>query len=543
MNRKNWALAPAAAGLLLALGAPAAVSAPAAVPMSFAKEILLQGSDGHTEPRIAVAPNGTKWIAANSKGTLTMYHSRDGINWDKNASTLAGQTSPTIDVDVVVTRTGRIVATELDFAGINFVVGYSDDGGKTWTASTGLAQLGDQDRQWLAVGPDDPSSHQPTVYLLFHNLGSGTAQHNMFVEKSTDGGASFGPPVPTTLPGDQAYADLQCADSGGPSNVMVNPRTGRVYVVFGTRGSVVGPLELGGCGASTASFQINIVAATRAWVATSPDGSAGSWTQSMAVDNVASQKIIGMQLNPGTMDSAGNIYVGYPESARAYPDYSGGSVKMTWAPPDLSHWSTPVTVAPARPEGHTLVHLVAGDPGKVDLAYFKGFARAGKNPVWYAYAAQTLDGLSASPTFTETKLSGVAAATGTASELMGACNPSMPQSAGNGFTCGRSTDVWGMTLDKDCVTTIVWPVQAGDAGAKAGTYVSQQTAGSTLCGAGTLGTAAAPPTVVPSPSPTRAPLPNTGTTPGSSHPGLALVIVIAVAAAAGGLARMRPRLR
>lgn len=544
MKRRNWIIAPAAAGLVLVLGGPGALSAPAQLPMSFSPEILLKSSDGHTEPRIAVAPGGTKWIASNSSNTLTMYHSRNGLNWDKNPTTIPGQTSPTIDVDIVVTHTGRIIATELDFAGVNFVIGYSDDGGKTWTGSTGLDQLADQDRQWLAVGPDDATTHQPTVYLLFHDLASGTAQHNMFVEKSTDGGASFGPPVPTTVPGDQAYSDLQCADSGGPSNIMVNPRTGRVYAVFGTRGSTAGPLELGGCGASTVSFQINIVAAVRAWVATSPDGSAGSWTQSLAVDNVPNQKIIGMQLNPGTMDSAGNIYVGYPESARGYPDYSGGSVKMTWAPPDLSHWSQPVTVAPATPEGHTLVHLAAGDPGKVDFAYFKGFPRAGKKPIWYAYAAQTLNGLSASPTFTETRLSNVAAATGTASELMGACNPNPPQSAGNGFTCNRSTDVWGMTVDANCVATIVWPVQSGDAGAKVGTYVSQQTGGSTLCGTGLVGAAAASsPTPAPTPTPSAAPLPNTAA---AGHGGMAwavvgLLLAIGLTATVLGLGVVRTR--
>ena len=57
------------------------------------------------------------------------------------------------------------------------------------------------------------------VYLLYHNLASGQAQHNMFVSTSTDSGATFGPPVPITLPGDDAYTDLQCADSGGPSTI------------------------------------------------------------------------------------------------------------------------------------------------------------------------------------------------------------------------------------------------------------------------------------------------------------------------------------
>ena len=29
--------------------------------------------------------------------------------------------------------------------------------------------------------------------------------------------------MPVTLPGEQAWSDLQCADSGGPSNIFVAP--------------------------------------------------------------------------------------------------------------------------------------------------------------------------------------------------------------------------------------------------------------------------------------------------------------------------------
>ena len=57
------------------------------------------------------------------------------------------------------------------------------------------------------------------MYLLFHNLASGNVQHNMFVSTSKDGGATFGPPIPITLPPGEAYRDLQCADSGGPSTI------------------------------------------------------------------------------------------------------------------------------------------------------------------------------------------------------------------------------------------------------------------------------------------------------------------------------------
>ncbi len=443
-----------------------------------------------------MTPDGKRWVITNRKGTAVVYGSADGLTWTQTAGNPAGQIVPTIDVDIVATRTGRLVATELDGAGPAIITSYSDDGGATWTASSLLAvsaangtELADQDRPWLAVGPDDATTHKPRVYMLFHNLGSGAASHNMYVSTSTDGGASFGPPVPTTLPGSQAWLDLQCADSGGPSDLVVNQHTGQVYAVWGTRSS-----SAGGCGASaTGSFEINVVAATRVWVATAtPDGTAQptGWSQSMAVDDNATGQIVGMQLAPGTIDSAGNVYVSYPESPNAYPDYSGAAVRYVHAPADLSSWSQPVTVAASGGAGHLLPHIVAGDAGQLDFAYFTGVAQPSDKPRWYMTAAQTLDGLSATPHIVERRLSDVATYQWSASEMMGACGSGPAAGVENGFACGRSTDVWGIGIDNQCHLVVSWPVQSngssgatGEAAQTQGTYVAVQTGGSAVCAA------------------------------------------------------------
>src|SRR5436190_14111043 len=198
-----------------------------------------QGGLPWAEPRIAVGPEGKYWAVTNaddSAGNAWVYVSADkGQNFSRVPSPIAGQVGPTPDVDIVVLPSGRIIASELDDAGINFPTSYSDDGGKTWTQSSGATQLADQDRQWFAHGPKDPKTGAYPVYLLYHNLASGQAQHNMFVSTSTDSGASFGPPVPITLPGEDAYADLPCADSGGPSTIFVNQRNGTIYAEFTTR--------------------------------------------------------------------------------------------------------------------------------------------------------------------------------------------------------------------------------------------------------------------------------------------------------------------
>jgi hypothetical protein len=490
---------------VLALALPAALAvvaspAPAATPSKPAfHTTLLDGSSGSSEPRVAVAPNGNRFLTTNVKnGDETVYRSADGLSWQKTTAP-GNQSSPTTDVDVVAMSTGRILTSELDFAGINFITHYSDDQGKTWIQSQGTTYA-DTDRQWFAVGPNDPATGKPRVYMLFHNLLSGALQHNMFVATSTDGGATFGPPIPVATPPQQDYLDLQCADSGGPSNIFVNQKTGQVYVVFGTRSS-----PIGGCAAQP--VEINVVAANRVWVVTAAAADTaipGAWTPSLAVDDTAAGRITGMQLAPGAVDDAGNIYVAYPESVHDYPDYNGGAIKVVHSTDGLKTWSKPLTIEPAGGVGHILPHIIAGEAGKLGLAYYSGAA----GNVWYSDTAQVLDALSATPHVTRTRLSDVVVEKGTASELMVACMQGQ-QATLNGFACGRSTDVNGIATDACGNLIVTFPAQANLP--TDGTYVSQQTTGTRLRGTGVCGRTAVPPTVVkPIAQPPAAPPPSSG---------------------------------
>jgi hypothetical protein len=453
---------------LLALAAVAAAVAPTAAFPSLAggspygfTTTRLPGTSGSAEPRVAVGPDGTRWaVTSATDGSEVVFRSKDGVRWTKVALP-PGQTAPTIDVDVAVLPSGRVITSELDTAGISFVNTYTDDQGTTWSSSTG-ASFVDTDRQWFATGPGN------RVYILWHNLLTGFGQHNMWVQTSTDGGETFLPPVPVTSPGMQSYLDLQCADSGGPSGISVNPRTGQVYVFFGTRSS-----PLGGCAAQP--VEVNIVAANRAWVVTAtPDGvtSPLGWKESLAVDDTASGRIVGMQLQGVGLDDAGNVYVAYPESPRPYPDYDGAAVKLVHAPADLSRWSKPLTIAPAGAPGHILPLVVGGDAGKVAVTYYTGL----KDGTWRSDAAFVLDALAPKPHVTQVRLSGVEVERGTASSLMGACLDG-PTATLNGFACDRSTDVNGIAVDPCGRLLAIWPAQSGDA---RGTYVSQQTKGPRL---------------------------------------------------------------
>jgi hypothetical protein len=497
------------AALLLSAGAARAIDPPTynTVKVDGAPG---QGSLPWSEPRIAFAQDGKAWAVTNDEdatGTAVVFGSSDGgKTFTKADSPIAGQVGPTPDVDIVVLPTGRIIASELDDAGINFPTSYSDDGGKTWTASTGATQLADQDRQWFAHGPIDPQTKQYPVYLLYHNLASGQAQHNMFVSTSSDSGATFGPPVPITLPGDDAYTDLQCADSGGPSTIFVNQQTGVIYAEFTTRAAPnPSGVDLGGCGTAAAGqpFEFNIVAGTRIWLGQSKDGGL-TWTNSLAVDDAATGQIVSMQIAYAGLDTAGNIYVAYPESplGKQYPNYEGAGVKYRYAKPADDgnlKWSDPHTFATADPNapGHVLVHMTVGDPGQLMGVYWTGEARDGKDPVWHMTAAETNNAFDANPTVTEARISDVPTDVGSAGKLMGACVDAGPVSGVvNGLACDRSPDVYGVALDPNsCKTSIVWPAvdvkddpatpdddQTTAAGSDPGTFISTQNGGPSLCG-------------------------------------------------------------
>jgi hypothetical protein len=323
------------------------------------------------------------------------------------------------------------------------------------------------------------------VYLLFHNAFSGNATENMYVETSSDGGASFGIPVALTVPGSAAFSDLQCGDTTGPSSVAVNPRTGRIYAFWVTRH---GPL--GGCGLVPPQ-PVTLVASTRDWAATSPDNSPGSWSTSLAVDGSAHGNIVAMSLAPGALDTAGNVYVAYPESPRPFPDFTGAAVRVRWAPPDLSRWSAPITIAPAGEPGNVLTHVIAGRPGQFDVAYFAGASgSSGTRPDWYLTVAHVVGGLGPAPTVAVQRVQAIPGFRGTATELMGWCDDTNPANQSvPACLMTRSSDVWGMGLDAGCRLLVTWGTISAQTNptigaAVDGTWVASQSGGPTLCAAG-----------------------------------------------------------
>ncbi|MDP9101479.1 MAG: glycoside hydrolase [Actinomycetota bacterium] len=456
-------VAPLAAGLVVA-----ALTGPAngtAVPIRRVKVADLPG--GFAEPRIAVAPDGRRWLATTdpATGTAGVWSSRDaGRTWRRTKAPLPGQTSVSGDVELVVTHTGRVIVSELDSRG-GFVTGFTDDGGETWTASTGTG-IPDADRPWLAVGPDDSATHQPRVYLLMHNLFSGAAHHEMAVLTSTDGGASFGPPVPIAPPGTQAFLDLQCADSGAPSALLADPVTGGLLAVFGTRTSAAG-----GCGASlTGTFEINVVGETRIWVARSPDGSLGSWTDTLAYDG--GTHTVSSSFETAALDRAGTAYVTFAETALPYPSFARASVRLVSSRRGSGSWTPARTIVPGGAVGTYDPTVVAGAPGTVAIAYFAGHPAGSGAPRWDLELASVTAADASQPRVSTTVLDPRPAYRRSADQMGGSCASGPLVGVQNGFVCHRAPDNFGAALTRACTLTVTYPMSSeAGVGSAAGTWV------------------------------------------------------------------------
>jgi hypothetical protein len=440
--------------------------------LTFGAAVKLTGADGSTEPRAAVdLASGRRYVITNAGDDAVVYVNTGGSVWRKTLGTIPDQRSATIDTEIVVTPTGRIVANELDFAGVTFKTGYSDDGGDTWHASSGMVPA-DTDRNWMAVGPRDPVSGVAPVYLAWHNLASGLVSHNIFVQTSTDNGASFGPPVPVTLPGSQAWLDLQCADAGAGSGIAVNTTTGRLYVSFSTRTAPVA----GGCGAAVFERpSINIVWATRTWVSTSPDNAPGSWRSELALDRT--DRLVQMGFNPPAVDAAGNVYIAFSESISK--DDFRARIGYVHAPDDIRGWSDPVYVTDVG-EGHREPVIAAGAAGRIDIAYLEAVP-ASPAPKWNVRFAQTLDSFAPSPVFAYATLSPSTkpAYQGTANHAEADCAAPGDPARGirAGLLCSRAPDNFGMAIDASGFATVTW---GSENVPDTGTFVSTQTGGTAI---------------------------------------------------------------
>jgi len=116
----------------------------------------------------------------------------------------------------------------------------------------------------------------------------------------------------------------------------------------------------------------------------------------------------------GAVDSAGNDYVTWVQyPLKSSGDYAGpGEVMVATSKNGGTTWSAPKKLNPPSQPAVIFSWITAGDPGRVDVAWY-GAAASGDKPgpdaadhgLWDVYMAQSRNALASSPSYTLTKVS------------------------------------------------------------------------------------------------------------------------------------------
>ncbi|TML27016.1 MAG: exo-alpha-sialidase [Actinobacteria bacterium] len=289
----------------------------------------------------------------------------------------------------------------------------STDQGETWVGDNigcGQSPGAIDDRQWDAVDETAPlpAGNTGNVYVSFINF-TNVAATTLALARSTHDGAPgtfVTDSVCNTLNG-QVPTSTTCPDPLDPALQVAGPpvvdiyNTHNIYIPF-VRNTPVIPGVSGGPPYSL-------------WVAKSTDGGS-TWTR----NQVASLGDHNPQnLFPEmTVDKAGNLYYTWSQTQGPSSDSSGltgeQDVYYTFSTDRGTTWAAPIPLTQESNDSAVMPWMVAGDPGRVDLVYYKansglnsnvGFDSSGNPMVWNVYFAQSLNALNKGSNFRSVQIS------------------------------------------------------------------------------------------------------------------------------------------
>ena len=195
------------------------------------------GSSGGSESYVGIGfvgpRTGNRVLAWQAGATYNI--SPDGVNWNFASGQIPG-TSGGGDVSSAVDAFGAYYIMEFCNATqgeLQACLHKSTNGGTTWTTTT-IANVSPNpiDRPWVEVYPKlgptatITSTAQTRVYLEYHTFSDGQT----YLNTSTDGGATFGPPFPAAVGTNSAIPDSNC--NTVPSGVAVDQRNGTSYALW-----------------------------------------------------------------------------------------------------------------------------------------------------------------------------------------------------------------------------------------------------------------------------------------------------------------------
>lgn len=424
--------------------AGAAQNATLPAPAPDVRGIFRSLDHGVGEPTLAIASDGSLFVAAYEAGVSDILRTRDGgLTWDDVTPYLPGGVAPahprSFDPMVYVDpTTDRVFDIDQQAAVGCYQISHSDDLGDSWLGPfVGCVKPVVDHQTIVAAKPRTLTTvgYDNVVYVCYNIIAT--------VEciRSLNGGISFAPAGPINSPGVEADGTLCSSLTGhaaaAPDGTMYIPRRAcdDVYVIItrddGTTWEVVQvakePGAIGGTGTSGSDPAIAI-------------------------------------------DALGNAYY-------TYIALDGHAYLSTSSDAGLT-WSTPVDVTRAGVTATNLPKIAVGDEGRVALVYYgtsieNGYEATDEemlNATWHGYLAIITDALTDAPTVTTSRLNDAA-------------DPLVRGPCGPGRCAGAILDFIDVEVDADGRAWAIFTDSCVDACAKPdGTW--EQSNG----GAGLLGT-------------------------------------------------------
>jgi uncharacterized repeat protein (TIGR01451 family) len=374
--------------------AASSVNAPPAVVPGFHAPVTMPGSNGGSEPSLALTTNGIRYVSWQAPGEFAK--SPDGVNFTQIGTPdtgAAGDVTNAIGSNSAIYN-GQICGLPTE---LHTCIYRSTDGGATWQQRNMLADNhpGASDRPWIAVLPGSDPDHD-TVYLEFHTF---SPDDLVYVTKSTDGGATFGPAIPVETGTNSAIPDSQCNTI--PGGVIVDRSNADVYALW-LSGDDVAQNVITGCNYS------QIGPFTKAWVSRSTDGGT-TWSPALAWQG-AFDPTTNIGDNAGkifttiSQDQSGQVHIGLSVrhndnprqfvldcqmSSNCRENPNATDMYIVTSPDRGAHWTLPFKVNQTT-GSFFFPWIHAGSAGRVDVANYFSTTLRPNDPasVWFVGMSQ-----------------------------------------------------------------------------------------------------------------------------------------------------------
>jgi hypothetical protein len=392
--------------LLAALAVALICAAPAGAGdvLGFTEVVSPEAETNATEPYIDIdRTDGTVWVAWQASGTHVARSDDGGRTFVQTPiADLFGNDVGDVDIAVggptpcatptssCLPGTRRVYVTSLERLPLPLQVhlARSDDRGAHWTVNNVAAVNPSAiDRPWLAVDPGATAATD-RVYIAYHDF----TISQIWVSTSTDGGTTF--PTQADVLAQNGLAEANSFCNTIPSGIEVDRGTGEVYVEWITADPVANTTQ--GCNLTQLENFHQV------WVAHSQAGGV-LWDAHQVADT-------GPQTNTDdifatlAVDTAGNVYSVFADNITA-PDHF--DIWFSHSSRGAAAWS-PLVKVNSDKGTHFFPWIAAGSAGRVDFIWLNSPdytpSDAEQSP-WYATFAQTTNGTSLTPKFSQTSAS------------------------------------------------------------------------------------------------------------------------------------------